>query len=76
MNQVLNIVTITPVYAALLGLVLLALCVRVIVSVRAKGGMRGEDGNPDPVALIRRHGSFIEFMPNLLMASLLLLVRQ
>jgi uncharacterized membrane protein YecN with MAPEG domain len=55
-------VTITPIYAALLGLILLALSVRVVAVVRAKVGL-GDGGNPDYVTVIRGQGNFIEYVP-------------
>jgi len=63
MNSVLNTVTITPLYAALLGLVLLVLSGRVIFVVRAKGTSLGDGGNPDYLTLIRSQGNFIEYVP-------------
>ena len=61
MNSLMNTVTITPLYAALLGLVLFALSVRVIVGVRAKGVGIGDGGNDDHLVLI--HANFIEYVP-------------
>ncbi len=67
MNSVLNSVTITPLYAALLGLVLLVLSGRVIAVVRAKGEINlGDGGNPDFQVAIRQHGNFIEYVPLIL----------
>ena len=63
MNSLMNTVTITPLYAALLGLVLFALSVRVIVGVRAKGVGIGDGGNDDHLVLIRSHANFIEYVP-------------
>lgn len=63
MNEILNPVTITPLYAALLGLVLLALSARVIAGVRAKGVSLGDGNDPGHLTLIRSHGNFIEYVP-------------
>ena len=66
MNSVLNSVTITPLYAAALGLVLLVLSGRVIAGVRAKGVSLGDGGDPDNLNLIRTHANFIEYVPMIL----------
>lgn len=55
--------TITPLYAAICGLILLALTLRVVVQVRAKGVNYGDDGNPEYTAIVRGHGNFIEYVP-------------
>ena len=55
--------TITPIYAALLGLILLVLSVRVIAVVRAKGTNYGDGGNPEFTTVIRGQGNFIEYVP-------------
>ena len=60
MNSLMNTVTITPLYAALLGLVLLVLSGRVIASVRAKGVGLGDGGNPEHLVVIRSQGNFID----------------
>ena len=66
MDSLLNTVTITPIYAALLGLVLLVLSVRVVTAVRAKGVSIGDGGSPDHLALIRSQGNFVEYVPMIL----------
>ena len=66
MNSVLNTVTITPLYAALLGLVLLALSARVIAKVRANGPGIGDGGDLETLAIIRGQGNFIEYVPLIL----------
>ena len=66
MASLVQSVTITPLYAALLGLVLLALSVRVIASVRAKGIGLGSGGNADYEAIVRSQGNFIEYVPMIL----------
>jgi uncharacterized membrane protein YecN with MAPEG domain len=63
MNGLLNSVSITPLYAALLGLVLLVLSGRVIASVRAKGVGLGDGGDADNLVIIRSHANFIEYVP-------------
>ena len=63
MNSVLDSVTITPLYAALLGLVLLVLSGRVIFSVRAKGVVLGDGDDPNHLPIIRSQGNFIEYVP-------------
>jgi uncharacterized membrane protein YecN with MAPEG domain len=66
MNGLLNSVSITPLYAALLGLVLLVLSGRVIASVRAKGVGIGDGGDADNLVIIRSHANFIEYVPMIL----------
>ncbi len=66
MNTILNSVTITPIYAALLGLILLVLSGRVIAAVRATGPGLGDGGDPNNLALIRAQGNFIEYVPLIL----------
>ena len=63
MNSLVDTVTLTPLYAALLGLVLLVLSGRVIAAVRAKGVMLGDGDDPGHLALIRSQGNFIEYVP-------------
>ena len=64
MNGLLNSgVSITPLYAALLGLVMLVLSARVIAGVRAKGVGLGDGGDANNLVLIRSHGNFIEYVP-------------
>jgi uncharacterized membrane protein YecN with MAPEG domain len=56
--------TITPIYAALLGILLLILSARVIAVVRGKGEVGlGDGGNPDFTAVIRGQGNFVEYVP-------------
>ena len=66
MNDLLNSVTITPIYAAVLGLVLLVLSGRVIAAVRAKGISLGDGGDGDNLALIRSQANFAEYVPMIL----------
>ncbi|MEM9177686.1 MAG: MAPEG family protein [Myxococcota bacterium] len=66
MNSLVNTVTITPIYAALLGLVLLVLSGRVIVAVRAKGVSLGDGDDPDHLPIIRSQANFIEYVPMIL----------
>ena len=67
MNSFFASVTITPLYAALLGLVLLVLSGRVIAVVRAKGEVGlGDGGNPDYLTIVRTQGNFIEYVPMIL----------
>ena len=66
MNSLVSSVTLTPLYAGLLGLVLLALSGRVIAAVRAKGVGLGTGGNADYEAIIRSQGNFIEYVPMIL----------
>ena len=57
-------VVITPMYAALLGIILLVLSIRVVAIVRAKGQVGyGDGGNPDFNLVIRGHANFIEYVP-------------
>lgn len=57
-------VTITPMYAAVLGIILLVLSGRVIAVVRGKGEVSyGDGGNPDFTTIIRAQGNFIEYVP-------------
>ena len=66
MNSLMNTVTITPLYAALLGLVLLVLSGRVIFAVRAKGVSLGDGEDPDHLPIIRSQANFIEYVPMIL----------
>jgi len=60
-------VTITPMYAAILGLILLLLSVRIVAVVRAKGEVGyGDGGNPDFTTVVRGQGNFIEYVPLIL----------
>ena len=63
MNSLMNSITLTPLYAALLGLVLLVLSGRVIAGVRAKGVGIGDGGNDDYLVLIRSQANFVEYVP-------------
>jgi uncharacterized protein len=57
-------VTITPMYAALLGIILLALSIRVVAVVRAKGGVAyGDGGNAAFTAVLRGQQNFVEYVP-------------
>ena len=56
--------TITPMYAALLGIILLVLSIRVVAVVRAKGNvLYGDGGNPDYTTVVRAQANFIEYVP-------------
>jgi hypothetical protein len=60
-------VTITPMYAAGLGIVLLILSIRVVAVIRAKGGVLCGDGdNPDFTPILRGQQNFIEYVPLIL----------
>lgn len=67
MNSLMNTVTITPIYAALLGLLMLVLSGRVIASVRAKGVGIGDGGDAENLVIIRSHANFIEYVPMILL---------
>jgi uncharacterized protein len=57
-------ITITPTYVALLGIILLALSIRVVAVVRAKGGiLYGDGGNADYNLVVRGQANFIEYVP-------------
>lgn len=57
-------ITITPMYVAMLGIILLALSIRVVAVVRAKGGIGyGDGGNPDYTTVLRGQQNFIEYVP-------------
>ena len=57
-------VVITPMYAAMLGIILLVLSIRVVAVVRAKGEVGyGDGGNPDFNLVVRGQGNFIEYVP-------------
>ncbi len=66
MNDLLDAVTITPMYGALLGLILLVLSGRVIVAVRAKGVGLGDGGDAQNLTLIRSQANFTEYVPLIL----------
>lgn len=60
-------VAITPMYAAILGVILLLLSVRVAAVVRAKGEVAfGDGGNPEFTTVVRGQGNFIEYVPLIL----------
>ena len=62
-----NSVTITPLYAAGLGILLLILSIRVVAVIRAKGGvLYGDGGNPDFTPVLRAQQNFIEYVPLIL----------
>ena len=55
---------ITPIYGAMLGIILLVLSIRVVAVVRAKGKVGyGDGGNPDFTPVVRGQGNFIEYVP-------------
>ena len=66
MNGLVQSVTITPLYAGLLGILLLVLSGRVIAAVRAKGIGLGDGGTGDYQAIVRSQGNFIEYVPMIL----------
>ena len=56
--------SITPIYAAILGIMLVALSMRVAAIVRGKGKVdSGDGGNPYFTTVIRGQGNFIEYVP-------------
>ena len=56
--------TITPMYAGMLGIILLVLSIRVVAVVRAKGNVGyGDGGNPDFTPVVRGQANFIEYVP-------------
>ena len=60
-------ITVTPMYAALLGIILLVLSIRVVAVVRAKGNVGfGDGGNPDFTTVVRGQANFIEYVPLIL----------
>lgn len=60
-------IVITPMYAAMLGIILLVLSIRVVAVVRAKGGVGyGDGGNTDYTPVVRGQGNFIEYVPIIL----------
>lgn len=60
-------ITITPLYAALLGIILLVLSIRVVAVVRAKGNVGfGDGGNPDFTTVVRAQANFVEYVPLIL----------
>ena len=57
-------ITITPMYAAALGIILLILSIRVVAVVRAKGGvLYGDGGNPEFTPVLRSQQNFVEYVP-------------
>jgi len=57
-------IAITALYAGLLGLLFVALSVRVVVSVRAKGNvLYGDGGNPEFNTIVRGQANFAEYVP-------------
>ncbi len=62
-----NSVTVTPMYAAGLGIILLILSIRVVAVIRAKGGvLYGDGGNADFTPVLRGQQNFIEYVPLIL----------
>lgn len=60
-------ISITPLYAGILGLLLVALSIRVVAVVRAKGEVGyGDGGNSDFTTVVRGQGNFIEYVPHAL----------
>lgn len=56
--------SITPLYAGVLGLILVVLSMRVIVVVRAKGKISlGDGGDSGNLEVIRGQANFIEYVP-------------
>ncbi len=59
--------TITPMYAGMLGIILLVLSIRVVAVVRAKGNvLYGDGGNPDFTTVMRGQANFVEYVPLIL----------
>ena len=55
---------ITSLYAGILGLLLVALSIRVVVVVRGKGNVGyGDGGQPSFATVVRGQGNFIEYVP-------------
>ena len=60
-------IVITPMYAAMLGIILLVLSIRVVAVVREKGGIGyGDGGNTDFTPVVRGQGNFIKYVPIIL----------
>ena len=60
-------ITITPLYAGLLGLILLVLSVRVVALVRVKGKLSYGDGNRGELTpIVRAQANFTEYVPLIL----------
>ena len=53
----------TPIYAALLGIQMIILTVRVIMLRSSLDISLGDGGNPDLLERVRGHGNFSEFVP-------------
>ncbi len=59
-----NSLVITPMYAAMLGIILLVLSIRVVAVVRAKGSVQyGDGGRPDFTPVVRGQANFVEYVP-------------
>jgi uncharacterized membrane protein YecN with MAPEG domain len=57
-------ITITPMYAGLLGIVLLILSIRVVAVIRAKGKvLYGDGGNREFTPVLRSQANFVEYVP-------------
>lgn len=57
-------IPITALYAGILAFLLVALSIRVVVVVRAKGKVNyGDDGNPEFGRVVRAQGNFVEYVP-------------
>ena len=57
-------IVVTPMYAGLLGIILLVLSIRVVAVVRAKGKIGyGDGGDPDFTTVVRGQGNFVEYVP-------------
>ena len=60
-------ITITSMYAAVLGIILLLLSIRVVAVIRAKGSvLYGDGNNPDFTPVLRGQQNFIEYVPMIL----------
>lgn len=60
-------ITLTPMYAGILGIILLVLSIRVVAVVRAKGNvLYGDGGNPDFTTVLRGQANFVEYVPLIL----------
>ena len=57
-------IVITPLYTALLGIILLILSMRVVAVVRVKGGnLYGDGGDPKLLTVVSGQANFIEYVP-------------
>jgi len=63
-------VSITPLYAAVLGFVLVALSLRVILVRRSLRVGLGDANHPELLRAIRVHGNFVEYVPTALLLVL------